>query len=178
MLRISVKVAFATSTFFRAERTLRVKTLGARASGPHVFFHRDHSEAAPGLALRAVSPLRFISKWLCAGGMRRTQACAPRSLAPLLRIPVTGGSVQPFARTIVTFVWATQLKICRRCTAIGVTLQKPCLAADKVSVRLDRLLVDAYYSFLLADVAELVDAQRSGRCGSNLVEVRVLSSAY
>jgi hypothetical protein len=28
-----------------------------------------------------------------------------------------------------------------------------------------------------ADVAELVDAQRSGRCGSNLVEVRVLSSA-
>ena len=28
-----------------------------------------------------------------------------------------------------------------------------------------------------ADVAELVDAQRSGRCGSNSVEVRVLSSA-
>lgn len=30
---------------------------------------------------------------------------------------------------------------------------------------------------LIADVAELVDAQRSGRCGSNSVEVRVLSSA-
>lgn len=47
----------------------------------------------------------------------------------------------------------------------------------KVRVFLDRGGLNEYYPLFFADVAELVDAQRSGRCGSNLVEVRVLSSA-
>jgi hypothetical protein len=39
------------------------------------------------------------------------------------------------------------------------------------------MLAGRLVSLFFADVAELVDAQRSGRCESNFVEVRVLSSA-
>jgi hypothetical protein len=74
-------------------------SLGARTSGPHVFtFHGgDSAEAAASPAVTAVSARHLISEGLCAGGMRtggpRTQPTHPAH-APLLRIPVIGGSVQ------------------------------------------------------------------------------------
>ena len=65
--------------FTRAIAFHELDTLGARASGPHVFTsHRyGHSaEAAPGSALTAVSPLHLTSKRLFAG------ACGPEVRAP------------------------------------------------------------------------------------------------
>ena len=61
-----------------------VRGLGARTSGPHVFmFHRSYCAAVtPGPALTAVSPLRFISKQLCAGDMRTG---GPRTREALFR---------------------------------------------------------------------------------------------
>ena len=60
-----------------------------------------------------------------------------------------------------------------------------CPRTKLTGVLLDSPRPDLYYAprlnealdNLRADVAELVDAQRSGRCGSNSVEVRFLSSA-
>jgi hypothetical protein len=69
--------------FCQGDRILRVEILGARTSGPHVFtFHHGHSAvAAPVPALSVVSPLRLISKRLCAKDMRtggpRTQGAHP-----------------------------------------------------------------------------------------------------
>jgi len=93
---------------------LRVEILGARASGPHVFtFHRSHSVP---LTTRLSSDSNFSApfylKRLCAGDTH------PGILVPLLRIRVISGSVQPFASTIVAFVWAIRPKIFRRCIAI------------------------------------------------------------
>jgi hypothetical protein len=55
-----------------------MRTGGPRTQplGPHVFFHRGHSAGTPGLALTAVSPLRFISGGSVPG------TCGPEVRAP------------------------------------------------------------------------------------------------
>jgi len=74
-----------------------VRGLGARTSGPHVFmFNRCHRAAVtPGPALTKGSVLCFISKRLCAGGMRtggpRTQANQRSRLLKILSVLVKKG---------------------------------------------------------------------------------------
>jgi len=107
---------FAKSAFFQGDRIFKswspwVRGPPARMSSP--FTAPFNLKAALCRGMRTGGP--------------RTQHPAPRTLKPRSSAQNSchWGSVQPFARTIVAFVWATRPKICRRCTAIGMTLQKP-----------------------------------------------------